>query len=314
MFDCEFLWCCPKEPKRELPPTVKTLEESGFDFGMNLYPIFDESYREILNKLILDTYYYYRICSTYPEKFHHYLNNALDLIMPAYNLLFLNSLEREGINPYNTTDYKETYERSGSENTEGQGTGSSDTDNKNCVSEISQNEGHSEGTGNDTNTRTDNLSAKTTNKQTVKNTGTENTLNIATDTPSGFLQNANDPKYASTAYTNTVTPNTTQTTDGSGSTDNTGTQQNKGDRSTTEESKTIQGRQAIDKLESRNKTTSTNTVNNNSTEEYLRTIIGYQGKDVIGAYQTLYTSLKSIEQRLVYDPEISKCFMNYISA
>lgn len=67
---------------------VSKLIKNDFDFGLNNYPIFDEDYREILNKNILNYYYNYEIGFETPELFKFYLNNKLSLIMPMYNNLY----------------------------------------------------------------------------------------------------------------------------------------------------------------------------------------------------------------------------------
>ena len=38
--------------------TIKTLIDNNFDFGLQDYPLFNESYREILNNNILNYYNY----------------------------------------------------------------------------------------------------------------------------------------------------------------------------------------------------------------------------------------------------------------
>jgi hypothetical protein len=64
---------------------ISELRESGFDFGLRDYPIFDESYREFLNQKILDHYMYYEIGQDSPQKFKFYLNLQMREIMPLYN-------------------------------------------------------------------------------------------------------------------------------------------------------------------------------------------------------------------------------------
>lgn len=72
---------------------VFTLIDNGFDFGLDKYPIFDENYRETLNKAILDFYYMYEIGLETPALFRHYLMNKMDLIMPKYNALYQAQLQ-----------------------------------------------------------------------------------------------------------------------------------------------------------------------------------------------------------------------------
>lgn len=79
--------------------TIRNLIKNGFQFNLNSYPIFDEGYRETLNKKILDHYLMSEIGLETPELFNHYLGSKLNEIMPYYNTLYekqkllLNDLE-----------------------------------------------------------------------------------------------------------------------------------------------------------------------------------------------------------------------------
>lgn len=68
--------------------TVKTLMKNNFDFGLQNYPIFNETYRKKLNNNILNYYYESEIGFETAELFKFYLNNTLNLIMPKYNELY----------------------------------------------------------------------------------------------------------------------------------------------------------------------------------------------------------------------------------
>ena len=67
---------------------IHNLREQGFDFGLNDYPIFDETYREKLNKKILDHYDFYEIGQETPYLFKLFLNRTMNEIMPYYNELY----------------------------------------------------------------------------------------------------------------------------------------------------------------------------------------------------------------------------------
>lgn len=67
---------------------IHNLREQGFDFGLNDYPIFDESYREKLNKKILDHYDFYEIGQETPYLFKLFLNRTMNEIMPYYNEIY----------------------------------------------------------------------------------------------------------------------------------------------------------------------------------------------------------------------------------
>lgn len=68
--------------------TIKSLIDNHFNFGLNDYPIFNETYRNTLNENILNYYYENEIGFETAELFKFYLNNTLKLIMPKYNELY----------------------------------------------------------------------------------------------------------------------------------------------------------------------------------------------------------------------------------
>lgn len=68
--------------------TIKVLLDNNFDFQLDSYPIFDENYRETLNKNILDYYYISEIGFETPALFRHFLKNKMNLIMPKYNIMY----------------------------------------------------------------------------------------------------------------------------------------------------------------------------------------------------------------------------------
>lgn len=68
--------------------TIKSLIDNNFDFQMTNYPIFDESYRSVLNNNILNHYYENEIGFETAPLFRFYLNQTLNEIMPYYNQLY----------------------------------------------------------------------------------------------------------------------------------------------------------------------------------------------------------------------------------
>lgn len=68
--------------------TIKSLLDNKFDFKMSSYPIFDETYRNILNNNILNHYYENEIGFETAALFRFYLNQTLNEIMPKYNVLY----------------------------------------------------------------------------------------------------------------------------------------------------------------------------------------------------------------------------------
>lgn len=68
--------------------TIKTLIDNNFNFGLTSYPIFDESYRNTLNKNILNYYYESEIGVETAALFKKLLNARMQLIMPKYNKMY----------------------------------------------------------------------------------------------------------------------------------------------------------------------------------------------------------------------------------
>lgn len=90
-----------------------------FDFD---YPIFDESYRNVLETKILKHYYLREICTETVGIWKHFLNTRLNEIMPYYNKLYNSELIE--FNPlYDvdlTTDHNRDLKATGTENIEGE--------------------------------------------------------------------------------------------------------------------------------------------------------------------------------------------------
>ena len=88
--------------------TIKQLLENNVEIFED-YPIFDESYRPVLEKHIVDRYYLDEIGQENVWQFKHYLNARLRLIMPKYNKYFMAmNLEQRILDNY---DIKEEYTR-----------------------------------------------------------------------------------------------------------------------------------------------------------------------------------------------------------
>ena len=174
---------------------LRYLIKQGYNFELNEYPIFDESYRDVLNKKILDHYYYKEIGFETPQRFKHYLKTTLNEVMPYYNKLYLSELIN--INPLYTVDYEETY----TQTTEGQ--------------TISDNEAQQASTGTGT----------STTASTADRTSNVDSLSVQDSTPAGLLSvadiksntwassaNREDSTNSETGTTSTDTNSTDETT------------------------------------------------------------------------------------------------------
>ena len=80
-----------------------------FNKVLKNYDIFDEKYRDILNKKIINHYLYEEIGFEAEGLFYHYLRVRLDEIMPKYNLLYKSELLK--LDPLSNFSFKETLNR-----------------------------------------------------------------------------------------------------------------------------------------------------------------------------------------------------------
>lgn len=70
------------------------------DFGLSSYPIFDETYRPVLNAKIFDRYANREIGSSTIQEFRLWMRRRMNEIMPFYNQLYLS--QKMQIDPLNT--------------------------------------------------------------------------------------------------------------------------------------------------------------------------------------------------------------------
>ena len=89
--------------------TLKQLIDSGWDIGLNDYPIFDETYRNVLNNKIISRYYFMDIGAETPALFIFYLKRKMNEIMVYYNKMY--ESERLKIEPLTRLNYSETFGR-----------------------------------------------------------------------------------------------------------------------------------------------------------------------------------------------------------
>lgn len=80
------------QPDVDWPPTAYTLrdivEGYGYDWNMQEYPIFDETYRDILNQKIYDHFRFREVASATPQQFIYFLNRKMNEVMPAINAVY----------------------------------------------------------------------------------------------------------------------------------------------------------------------------------------------------------------------------------
>ncbi len=72
------------------------LDFDGFQLDLGSYPIFDEDYREVLNKKIIDNFYFREIGFASPERWKFEFEKDLAQIMERMNPFYLYLKEHEG--------------------------------------------------------------------------------------------------------------------------------------------------------------------------------------------------------------------------
>lgn len=185
-----------------------------FDFD---YPIFDTSYKSVLESKILKYYYFHEICDVPLARWKLMLDNKMNEIMPYYNQLY--SSEKLTITPLINESRERSYIKGTSSTSEGQSTmQNSDTST-----------GHTE--TDETSSGTDNMTENTqgsgtrTGETTSNREESRNGQALTSDTPQGTITDVDDNGYLSgvqrtseaiadeqTANTSENTENTSQST------------------------------------------------------------------------------------------------------
>lgn len=157
-----------------------------FDFD---YPIFDSSYKSILESKILKYYYFHEICDVPLARWKLMLDNKMNEIMPYYNQLY--SSEKLTITPLINESRERSYTKDTSSTSEGQSTmQSSDTST-----------GHTE--TDETSSGTDDMTENTqgsgtrTGETTSNREETRNGQALTSDTPQGTITDVDDNGYLS---------------------------------------------------------------------------------------------------------------------
>lgn len=167
-----------------------------FDFD---FPIFDESYRNVLETKILKHYYTREIGLETYGLWKLKLDTKLNEIMPFYNQLYKSALLE--FNPLYEVDYSKTGNRDSS------GTRDNTENNSESYNEsIDYNESHDESTTN-------------SNDGTLTKGTTTTTTNYYSDTPQGAISNVIDGTYLTNATYNVVGNTGSDSTTNNGSVD-----------------------------------------------------------------------------------------------
>lgn len=240
----------------DIEQVIKNCLPKVFDFN---FPIFDESYRNVLETKILRHYYTREIGLETVGLWKLKLSTKLNEIMPYYNKIYKSELiefnplydvdltrERK-IDGKGTKDTENAENRSGSNNTE------TTQNNDSTVNETGGNKGTTSGTANGT------------QNQNTNGNGT----NMYSDTPQGAITDLQAGRY----LTNATIDNATNTFAGASSDTTTQTTENT-NNSTVDSSGSVDGTTESD-FNSKMNGFSNTTLSN--TEDYLEHVIGSNG-------------------------------------
>lgn len=282
----------------------------SFDF-----PIFDESYRSLLETKILKHYYTREIGFETVGLWKLWLDKRLNEIMPYYNQLYKSELLE--FNPLYDVDYQikrddsykydETNSNIGtSKNTRTDNLNEATSGKSTRTDALKQTTNNTSNTTTDA-TRTDNLA----HHDTTTNSNTH--YDLYSDTPQGALNGVNSEQYLTNARkttdngtetndgtnTGTVKNNGTQSIVGSGTTDNTGTQEvvTSGSRANT-------GSQTND-----GNTTDNGTKNYTNVDDYLEHVYGKRNSATYSQMLQEYrNTFLNIDMQVIDD--LADLFMN----
>lgn len=226
----------------ETPAVISAARKKLFDFD---YPIYDTSYKPVLENKIINHFYFREIGAETVGQFKFMLARTMNEIMPTYNGLY-KSADME-FNPFYDADYYRDHAGSGSGSKQNTASGSSETSSETSGTDRSVNSGGVTKETEREETRTPNLTSTDTYNRTdareidTQDLETINTQNATTyntseqktralkdttrksDTPQGSLQNIENNTYMSEAQIVDGTGTETTTKTGTETTANTGT-------------------------------------------------------------------------------------------
>lgn len=107
--------------------TIEELINAHYDLNLRTYPIFDEKYRKVLNKKIIDHYYKREIGAETPGLFKFFLNRTMNEIMPYYNQLYSSVELFKQYDPFHDKDIQITDKRTTNGTSDQTGSGTSES-------------------------------------------------------------------------------------------------------------------------------------------------------------------------------------------
>lgn len=276
-----------KLSEREGYNNVDSLIANCWNKIFDNFPIFDETYREVLAKKIIRHFYTREICAETVGLWKLWLNNRMNEIMPYYNKLYESELIK--FNPLYDVDLKRTGDNEKTGVTNSFGTSGLTENGSKEINEI----GSGSTSGTETNNNTENITNtdSESNKQSGAVTTTNNerdTMNgekwdLFSNTPQGALSNVKQGRYLTTAEN--IEDSETNVKEGSSTSIN--DNENEIKRSSTVENATNTERNTTEINEAETKRNETNEKtrdNTNSTnknisnvEDYFEHLIGKRG-------------------------------------
>lgn len=297
---------------------------SVFDFD---FPIFDESYRNVLETKILKHYYTREIGLETVGLWKLKLDTKLNEIMPFYNQLYKSELIE--FNPMYDVDLTRDHTLNRSEQTEQTGTETADATKNGTVNtatsgtktgtsreniDVSENQETEQNSKSDTDIKN---TTGSTSEETA--TGTKTHYDKYSDTPQGSLQNVQNDTYLTNARM--VNDNDTQTgkTTVSGSDTSTGSTTADTSTTTNSTSETTHTGNTTDETSGTQNTTSADTEKRNATQtankeltsldDYLEHVNGKNGGVSYSAMLNEFrTTFLNIDMQVIN--ELNELFMN----
>lgn len=117
---------------------LRYIIEMGFDLGLKDYPIFDETYRDVLNKKLINHYYFREIGFETAEFFKRFLNRSMNEIMPYYNQLYESVIKFKEKNPFEDKNITESSNRKNKGTSSQTGTGTTTSEDLDVRSDTPQ--------------------------------------------------------------------------------------------------------------------------------------------------------------------------------
>lgn len=260
----------------QIEKVIEKSKEKIFDFD---FPIFDESYRSVIETKILKHFYTREIGLETVGLWKLKLNVKMNEIMPYYNQLYKSALLE--FNPLYDVDVTRKHE-------------GANTGDKNSVETNGETSGVSEAYSDNENTE---KSSKGTNNGSASNTSKNNTnhLDKYSDTPQGSVSDLTNGTYLTNARE--ITDNELSNTDSKSSNDSQ-LNENEVRKNNRESKRTVNRNLTGEKKESLK-----------NTEQYLETVKGKQGSE---SYSKLLQEYREtfINIDMLVIGELSDLFMN----